>query len=117
MEGVTFSMKQCLEVFKDLNVPINELIISGGGSKSKVWRQIITDVLGITTKKVNVEDHSPFGAAVWARFSEEGLDNLPDYLEYTVKTIDIIQPDLSLAAFYQKSYQKYKKLAEAMNED
>jgi len=45
MEGVGLSFKDCYAIFKEMGVQISEMRISGGGSKSKVWKQIISDCL------------------------------------------------------------------------
>ena len=46
MEGVTYSMRDSLEIFESLGVPIRQIRASGGGSRSPLWRQIQADVLG-----------------------------------------------------------------------
>ncbi len=46
MEGVTYSMRDSLEIFRELNIPVKQIRASGGGSKSPFWRQIQADVFG-----------------------------------------------------------------------
>ena len=40
MEGVTYNLRESLEIFRELGVPIREIRASGGGAKSPLWRQI-----------------------------------------------------------------------------
>lgn len=44
LEGVCFGLRDSLEILKDLNVPIDAVRVSGGGAKSKLWKQILADV-------------------------------------------------------------------------
>ena len=44
MEGVAYSLRDCLEIIRDMQVPIREVRASGGGGKSPLWRQMQADV-------------------------------------------------------------------------
>src|SRR5947209_12603945 len=39
LEGVAFSLRDTFEIFKEMNVPVEEVRLGGGGARSKVWRQ------------------------------------------------------------------------------
>lgn len=44
MEGVTFSLMDCLEVITELGIEAKQIRASGGGGNSKLWRQMQADV-------------------------------------------------------------------------
>src|SRR6266498_3292597 len=46
LEGVTFSLRDTFEIFRELNVPIKTIRLGGGGARSSLWRQIQADVYG-----------------------------------------------------------------------
>ncbi|KKS78884.1 MAG: Xylulose kinase [Candidatus Beckwithbacteria bacterium GW2011_GWA2_43_10] len=92
IEGVSFSMHECLKVFQELHLPVNKVILSGGGAQNPVWRQILADVLNLPMKTINIQDHSPFGAAVLAKFAREGLEKLPDFYKKVIIPIDYLYP-------------------------
>ena len=115
IEGVSFSMKQCLEVFQELKLPINKVILSGGGAKNPIWRQILCDVLNLPMTTINIEDHSPFGAAVFAKFALEGFDQLPQFYKKVIKPIDYLYPHEKNAKQYDKLFQTYKQIAQFIN--
>ena len=48
MEGVTYSLRDCLEIIEELGVAVKQIRASGGGAKSPFWRQMQADVLGKT---------------------------------------------------------------------
>jgi len=66
IEGVTFGIRQSLEIMMDSTI-LNEIVLIGGGSQSKLWCQMIADVCG---SKVTVPIGSSvgpcFGAALCA---------------------------------------------------
>jgi xylulokinase len=86
IEGVAFSIKDCASVFRDMNLPMKHVILSGGGVKDPIWRQVITDCINMPTTTINVQDHSPFGAAILAKFAIEGFAKLPEFYERVIKT-------------------------------
>ncbi|MBI4226578.1 xylulokinase [Candidatus Roizmanbacteria bacterium] len=111
LEGVAYSMRDCLKIFRELNIPIDDVILSGGGSKNPVWRQIITDVIGIPIRTINIADHSPFGAAVFARFAQEGLEKLSEFYDRAIEQADKLNPKRENEAKYEKLFDRYKQLA------
>jgi xylulokinase len=116
MEGVSFSLRACVEVFKEMNMPIKRVILSGGGTKNSTWRQILTDVLNIETVTINIEEHSPFGSALYAKFAQEGFDKLPAFYKKTIKVADSIKPLPNQVKAYDEIYKEYTKHANYLNE-
>jgi xylulokinase len=116
MEGVSFSLRACVEVFKDMDMPIKRVILSGGGTKNSTWRQILTDVLNVETVTINIEEHSPFGAAIYAKFAQDGFDKLPAFYEKNIKTADTIKPLKHQVKEYDLLYKEYMKHANYLND-
>jgi len=66
LEGITLNLNVILEVFKQY-ADIDEIVVIGGGAKSRVWRQIMADVYGLRLLKPNyLEEATSMGAAVTA---------------------------------------------------
>lgn len=115
IEGVSFSMLDCLEVFKDLDLSITKIILSGGGSKNLVWRQILTDVLDIPTQTINIENHSPFGAAILAKFATSGFEGLPAFYKKVIHASDFLYPNENNTKRYKEIYKDYKNIVSFFN--
>jgi len=64
MEGVACSLCESLDIFKELGVPVNQVICTGGGSRSPLWRQIMADVFERPVSWHQGEEHSALGAAM-----------------------------------------------------
>jgi xylulokinase len=46
LEGVAFAMRDALEVFAELGVPVGSLILAGGGARHPAWRRALADGVG-----------------------------------------------------------------------
>jgi len=110
MEGVAFSLRECLNVFQDLKLPINKVILSGGGSQNPVWRQILADVLNLPMKTINISDHSPFGAAILAKFAQNGVAKLPAFYKKIIHPIDYLYPNENSVKKYKILFDRYCRL-------
>jgi xylulokinase len=69
MEGVAFSLCESLDIFEELGVPVQEVICSGGGSRSRLWRQVLADVFDRPVTWRRGEEHSAIGAAMTGALS------------------------------------------------
>ncbi|MGE3312746.1 MAG: xylulokinase [Limisphaerales bacterium] len=66
MEGVTLGMNYGLRRLADLGVKATQVRATGGGAKSKLWRQIMADVFDAEVVTLQVGEGAAFGAALQA---------------------------------------------------
>ena len=66
MEGVTYSLRDSLEIIEGLGVPVRQIRASGGGSRSPLWRQIQADCFGRKVATINSEEGAAYGVALLA---------------------------------------------------
>jgi xylulokinase len=64
MEGVGYSMRQCVGILREMDVPLTNGLICGGGAKSPVWRQMLADLYGCTVSTVQNAESATLGAAI-----------------------------------------------------
>lgn len=64
---------------------------------------------------INIEDHSPFGAAVYAKFAQEGFGQLPEFYKKTIVANRHLEPHKGTVTIYDKLFQDYKKHAAHLN--
>ncbi len=116
LEGVAFSIRDCMKVFEEMKIPVRQTLLSGGGAKDAIWRQIITDVINMPTMSINIKDHSPFGAAILAKFAPDEFKGLEQFYENNLHTSDFMHPNEKNVATYAKLYSQYKKHADYLNQ-
>ena len=73
MEGVTLGMAYGLRRMEQLGVKPREIRLTGGGSKSPVWRQVCSDVFGCPVVALPTSEGAALGAAVQALAAAGGL--------------------------------------------
>ena len=66
LEGVAFSLKDCLEILREMRVPVHEVRLGGGGARSPEWRQILADVLDQDQVVLEASEGPAYGAALLA---------------------------------------------------
>ena len=66
MEGVTLGMNYGLRRLRQLGVKPRQIRVTGGGAKSKLWRQIMADVFDTEVVTVKVSEGAAYGAALQA---------------------------------------------------
>lgn len=66
LEGVTLGMNYGLRRLAELGVRAKQIRATGGGSKSKIWRQIMADVFNAEVVTLQVSEGAAFGAALQA---------------------------------------------------
>ncbi|PKP60346.1 xylulokinase [Candidatus Atribacteria bacterium HGW-Atribacteria-1] len=117
LEGVTFALKDSLELIKDKGVKIKEIKTIGGGAKSRVWQQILADILGEEINLLNVEEGPAFGAALIAGVGVGVYDSFAEAVNRIIKVKKTIVPGIQNTERYNQYYQLYKKLYYSLKED
>lgn len=107
LEGVAMAMRQVMEVITDGDEGVLTLI--GGGTKSRIWNQIMADVLDREVRVPAESQFFPAMGAVVLGAKVLGWEN--PYTEFVKHTIiDTYTPNSSLVDHYNAKYTKYKQL-------
>ncbi|MBA7525502.1 Xylulose kinase [subsurface metagenome] len=106
LEGIAFSIKECFKVFEEINPVINSVRAVGGGMKSLLWREILTDVLGIEVEIPAFEDAS-FGAGLLGGIGIGLYKDSEDAVNKCIKIKDIVKPDKANHKKYEKIFTIY----------
>lgn len=111
MEGVAMSLLDCKNYLLERGLTISDkAFVIGGGAKSEVWRQIVSDCLNVTLISTKDNDSS-FGACMCAGVTAGFFKDLIDASKKCTKIIGVTEPILSNVEKYQKTYKKYKKIS------
>jgi xylulokinase len=70
MEGVTFALRDSLDIIHELNVPVRQIRSTGGGAKSKLWRQMQADIFGKRVVTFSAEQGPAYGVALLAAVAD-----------------------------------------------
>ncbi len=113
LEGVAFSLRDCLDTLNTLGVTMRRVRIIGGGAKGELWRQIVADVLGLTMEKAKVDDSS-FGSAMLAGVGIGWFDSYAQAAEVCVQLDSITHPIPENVSVYDRLFPRYKAIHDAL---
>ena len=116
LEGVTYAMRDCLEIVKGLGVPVGEVRLSGGGAKSAFWRQLQADIYHEPCAVTNAAEGPAYGAALLAMAGTGEHDGVEAACAATISVADRIAPDGKTAAEYETLYPRYGALYGALKD-
>lgn len=85
LEGVAFALLDALEVLRELQVPVDRMVISGGGAKSALWRQIIADVFEMPLHHTNMTEQAAMGAVLCAQVASGAYASLQEACDAVVR--------------------------------
>jgi xylulokinase len=109
IEGVTFSLRECLDLLGYVKIKFDRVRISGGGARSSLWRQIMADVFGVEVVEVNIAQGAAFGAALLAGVGTAVFSDAADACSKTIHETTITRPGPD-RPLYQKLYERYQGL-------
>ena len=121
LESIAMTMHMSMEdMFEEMGYKPERLIISGGGSKSKLFMQIFADVFGMPTVRNDVTDAAGVGAAICAAVGVKAYDTVEEAVSKMVRIKDEFQPNLENTAVYvrveNEVYRTIKKYSDPVNE-
>ena len=109
LEGVAFSLRDCLDALLASGTRIEAADVIGGGSRSRAWIAIIAAVLKIPLHRLAEGEHSSaFGAARLARMAVTG--EAPDAVCMPPVRAETVVPNAALATAYAGRIAQYRGL-------
>jgi len=117
MEGVAYSLRDCLELIRELGINVSEIRASGGGGKSPLWRQIQADVFGNPITTINSSEGPALGVALLAGVGTGVYKNVAEACDAAIKVKSVQQPDMELHKKYSGFYKLYRQLYRSLKND
>lgn len=110
MEGVTYSLRDCVEVFREIGIEVTDMMACGGGGKSELWRSMLADTYNCEVKTVESEEGPALGVAILALVGAGVYSSVPEACEAVVRLGSTQKPIDENIPKYEEIYQKYIKL-------
>lgn len=117
MEGATLGLAYGLRRFETLGLTPDEIRLTGGGSKSAVWRQIAADVFGVPVVGLVASEGAGLGGAIQAAFA----DGQGTYEELCARLVSLDEttrclPNAECHSLYREKLEKQIILTNALRE-
>lgn len=110
LEGVTFGMRDALEIMKGMNIPISQVRASGGGARSAFWRQLQADIYKLPVVITNASEGPAYGVALLAGVGTGVWKNIEEACKRGIKQVEKVSPSKKISALYDRNYVVYQKL-------
>lgn len=116
MEGVTLGMAYGLERMKELGIAPVEIRLTGGGSKSAIWRQICANIFNCPVVTLAEAEGAALGAAIQALAAVQTKRSVTDWAAAIVTTnpSERVEPDKHVVARYAVARQQHVTLTQAL---
>jgi xylulokinase len=110
LEGVGFALNDSFEIFRELNVPMDEVRAAGGGARSDLWLQIQADITGLPHRRMNVDEGPAYGAAILAGVATGVFESVRAATDAFLRPVSEVAPNAANRARYDDAYGLYRDL-------
>lgn len=116
LEGVAFSLNDCLGIIESLGAEIEAVRASGGGAKSSLWRSILAGVFRKPIATLQTQEGSAYGAALLAMVGTGEYGSVPEACAQIIAERSRRQPSADLVGTYRESYGLFRELYPALKD-
>ena len=109
-EGVCFEHRRHIGVLREAGLPVESAVMSGGGSRSQHWPQIMADVLEIPLRVAEARETGALGAAIGAAVATGLYPNYEEAVAAMTRVQNSYQPDTARVSHYRRRYGLYLEL-------
>ncbi len=110
MEGVTYSLKDCLNVLSGMGVKPAQMLACGGGGKSPLWRQMLADVFDCPVATTVSTEGPALGVAILAGVGAGLYPSVQEACRQMIHVNPAQQPIAEHVPAYARVYALYQKL-------
>jgi xylulokinase len=115
-EGITFGMRDSLEIFRELKVPIRRVVATGGGAVNPFWRQLQADIYGEEVVTVNSSEGPAFGAAILGMVGSKIYPSVSAACSKLIRVSSRTSPRKEQVRIYNEWYSEFGKLYPALKD-
>jgi xylulokinase len=110
IEGITFGMRDQVEIMRSRGVPVTEVRASGGGAASLFWRQMQADMYNAKLVTINTREGGALGVALLAAVGTGLYKSVPEACAAAIRVTETLKPDKATARIYNAMYPTYQSL-------
>lgn len=114
LEGVSYSLRDCVEVFREMDINVSDMMACGGGGTSPLWRSMLADLYNCPVKTVASKEGPALGVALLATVGAGIYTSVPEACNAVIKTDKTQEPIAENIPEYEKYYQLYREIYPAL---
>jgi xylulokinase len=117
LEGVTYSLRDCLSIIEEQSVSVKQIRASGGGAKSAFWRQLQADVLGKSVVTMAADEGPAYGVALLAAVGAGEYKDVVEACDATVRTTGETKSRAAAKKRYDAGFLVYQQLYRSLRDE
>ncbi|MBT3995076.1 MAG: xylulokinase [Chloroflexi bacterium] len=114
MEGVSFALRDSMELMNELGVNPSEAVAVGGGASSSMWLQMLSDVVDLPLRTIGPSEGAPLGAAMLAAVGGGAFGDVVEAGKAWLTDLESVSPSVSVRGVYDDAYGRYRALYPAL---
>lgn len=115
LEGCAFEVRWALDELRSAGIPIEELWLAGGATRSPVWPQILADVSGVPIVIASYANWAALGGALLAGWGIGAYASLEAGLTRLQPRVERVLPNPAVAELYAERLAAYRQLSLAVH--
>ena len=116
MEGVSYSLLDCLSLIREMGVEIGEMALCGGGAKSALWRQMLTDLYRLPLCIRESSEGAVLGAAILGGCAAGVYSSVEEGCRRAVRNASVSEVNERAHQDYLPYYRLYTELYPSMKQ-
>lgn len=110
IEGVSYSLLDCMEIIKDTGMNPTNVMVSGGGGNSELWRQILADMFNCKVSTNKSSEGPALGVALLAGVGTGVYKDIDEACSIAISENSVQFPKEENSLVYKRYYEIYKKI-------
>jgi len=110
LEGVTYGLRDSLEIIRGMNIPVGEVRALGGGARSPFWASLMADIFKATVGRINIEEGPAYGVALLAGVGTGVWKSVPEACAAGIEVVKRVKTREKNAKVYDRAYPLWRQL-------
>jgi xylulokinase len=110
LEGVTFGMRDALEIMQQMGIAVTQVRASGGGARSAFWRHLQADIYKQPIVLTNAAEGPAYGVAILAGVGTGVWKSVEEACAAAIKQVAKVSPNKKAVAVYDRYFAVFEKL-------
>lgn len=117
LEGVTYSLRDCMEVLREMGLNVSDMMACGGGGTSPLWRQMLADLYNCPVKTTVNTEGPALGVAILAMVAAGMYDSVPQACREIINADKLQNPVSANVPKYEEYYKIYTKIYPSLKDN
>lgn len=110
LEGITYGLRDSLELLKNMKIDVSKVRVSGGGAKSEYWKQMISDIFNVEVEVVNSTEGPAYGAAILSAVGDGIYPTVNEACKNIIEVVERYYPNIENTKIYNEKYKKFVEI-------